>query len=196
MESNKAMFLIGDGCVILMDCSGNEARGHEEDLSAIPPLYTVLCTWDGMWLIYASKLYFAATAYCCSTLQIEVAIPEVASQRPHKWIFIWSKWVSLHCLPFTPPSSQLCTGINKPLSAFLLELITPSQREPGKQHKKSSWIREVDQLQQEQRVNCREESIGFKDWDSQRLMGRCCSEGLQNAGLFAQNAHSGTLGNG
>lgn len=67
MESNKAMFLIGDGCVILMDCSGNEARGHEEDLSAIPPLYTVLCPWDGMWLIYASKLYFAATAYCCST---------------------------------------------------------------------------------------------------------------------------------
>jgi len=48
MESDKAMFLVGVGCVILVDCSGNEACGHDEDLSAIPSLHTVLCTWDGM----------------------------------------------------------------------------------------------------------------------------------------------------
>lgn len=62
MESDKAMFLVGVGCVILVDCSGNEARGHDEDLSAIPSLHTVLCTWDGMWWTRVPKLYFAGTA--------------------------------------------------------------------------------------------------------------------------------------
>lgn len=44
-------------------------------------------------------------------------------------------------------------------------MISPLQRELGRRHKKSSWIRDTDGSQQERRMNGRKELVGFKDCD-------------------------------